>query len=274
MTFGKQYQLVVHPLGFIVFGFALLFLPSRSVLAAVLALLLHEMGHMAALFLCGVRSWRFELTPFGGMADAKTFDRLTPFGQACSAGAGVATSLLGAFVCMRLMDAHPFCVSFVQMQLSLAFVNCLPVWPLDGSRILVALASIWGKEEAMRRVLSHAAKAMSVFFVLLALWGAWQGEYNGTLLAAGPYLWYASREGFLSERVRRLSAKQVPKRRDGRVLPIIAYACCKPTDSALLSRLIGGFSSERYHVLVQLDDNGQIGNVMTEDDMIRQVFER
>ena len=273
MTFGKQYRFSIHPAGFGGFAAALLFLPSRTVLAAAAALLLHEAGHMAALWMCGVRSWHFEVTPFGGMADARTFDHLTPFRQVCSAGSGILISLLGALGCMKLKWFHPFWHSFMQFQLSLAFVNCLPVWPLDGSRVLVAAASVFGKEAAMKRVLAITAKGMGICFVLLGLWGVWHGECNWSLLASGPYLWYASQEGRVSEKVRRMSLAQSSKRSRKRILPLTAYICNEHTDVCAFAHMLGRFSAERYHLLLQLNEMGQISRILTEDELSRLVFE-
>lgn len=273
MSFGKQYRFSVHPAGFIGLAAAFLFLPSRTVLAATAALLLHEAGHMAALLLCGVRSWHFELTPFGGMADARTFDSLSPFGQVCSAGAGILVSLLGALGCMGLKLMHPFWYSFIQFQLSLAFVNCLPVWPLDGSRVLIAAASVFGKEETMKRALAIAAKGMGICFVLLGLWGVWHGECNWSLLASGPYLWYASQKGRVSENVRRMALAQNGKGSRKCILPLTAYACTEQADVRAFAYMLGRFSAERYHLLLQLNDMGQISRILTEDELSRLVFE-
>lgn len=273
MKIGKRYQLSVHPAGAAAAAAALLFMPSREVLAALLALLLHEAGHMAAFWLCGVRSWHFELTPFGGMADAKAFELLRPVKQAAAASAGVLVSLLGAWGCALLGPRNLFIQAFVHAQLSLAFVNCLPVWPLDGARAAVALAACLGCEQPVRRALTFCAKVLGGVLVLLGLWSAWIGQCNLSLLLAGPYLWYASREGMVADRIRLLEHGIGRKFFSADAIPLAAYACADTDKKALLPKLVGRFSGERYHILVSIGEDGRLCRVMTEDEMLHHVLE-
>lgn len=272
MTIGKRCQLYVHPAGAVAAAASLLFLPSRTVLSAALALMLHEAGHMAALWLCGVRAWRFELTPFGGMADVKAYNQLRPLCQAAAAAAGVAVSLAGALLCMLMLHPHPLICELTRAQLSLAFVNCLPAWPLDGARVLVAMAACFGAESGMRRALAWMARCIGAAFAALGLWGAWMGECSWPLLLAGPYLWYAAREGSTAEQVRRLACMQKRKLAKNAVMPLSAYACTAETAAHVLGNLLSRFSSERYHLLVQLGEDGKVKQVLTEEEVIRQVF--
>lgn len=71
-------KLRVHPAGAGMAGGMLLLAPSHVVLAAVAALTWHEAAHVAAMALCGVKHCVVELTPFGGMADAACYERLSP----------------------------------------------------------------------------------------------------------------------------------------------------------------------------------------------------
>ena len=89
-------KLRVHPAGAAWLGACFLLAPSHVVLAAVAALAWHEAAHVAAMALCGVKRCVVELTPFGGMADAACFDRLSPGRKALSALAGVAGQCAGS----------------------------------------------------------------------------------------------------------------------------------------------------------------------------------
>ena len=269
MTIGKRYRLSVHPAGAAAAVTALLFLPSRKVLAAFLALLLHETGHMAAMYLSGVRSWRFELTPFGGMADVKEFEDLRPLKRAACAAAGVAVSLFGAWSIALAAPRDLFCREMVAAQLSLAFVNCLPVWPLDGARALAAVASCLGWEQAVRRALAALAKILGAVMVLLGLWSVWIGQSYLSLLFAGPYLWYASREGVVSERVRMIGKKHSA----AEMLPVTAYTCKEGWEEHALPKVLGRLANERYHLLISIGKDGSICRVATEEELLQQALQ-
>ena len=98
----------VHPAGTAWLGACFLMAPSHAVLAAVAALAWHEAAHVAAMALCGVKRCVVELTPFGGMADAACFDRLSPGRKAASSLAGVLASAVGAWLCFRFAPDTPF----------------------------------------------------------------------------------------------------------------------------------------------------------------------
>lgn len=273
MRLGKRRQLYIHPAGIAAALLALLFCPSHLVFAALIALVLHEAGHMAALLLLRVRSWRFELTPFGGMADVQDYDALRPYQQMICAAAGIGASATGAWICCSVLPNTAFTSALFRFQLSLAVVNCLPVWPLDGARIVTAAASWLGWENGVRILLCRAALVIGMALMALGLWGAWKGVYNPSLLIAGPYLCYAAAQGNVADRLRRLGKLQSEKRLGGRLVPIAACVCAKDELNTLIPRMLGRFSSGRYQLLISIDEEGSIAEVFTQDELIRQVFE-
>lgn len=273
MTLGKRYQLTIHPASAVVAAAALVFIPSHEVLAVLCALALHEMGHMLALYLCGVRAWRFELTPFGGMADAKLFAKLHPLQQAICAISGVLVSLLGAWASAACCPRSPFARCFVQAQLSFAFTNILPVWPLDGARMLVALAACFGLEHGMRRLLAGCARVLGVAMIVLGLYAVWMGEGNLSLLLAGPYLCYAAREGTVAERVRMLCGARGEKLASGQILPVVTYVCQTGKETYATLGILGRLSNERYHVLMSIDHRGKLRSIQTEDELLDETLQ-
>lgn len=247
---------------------ALLFLPSVHVLAVAAALLWHEAAHLAVLRLCGVRDCRMEITPFGGMIDSRAFERLPPGRQSLCAVAGVAGSALAAGGCLALSPNTPFGRAFFEANASLALVNCLPAWPLDGARTLVALASAAGRERVMRRVLHGVSVVLGAAMVALGLWGAWKGMINPSLLVAGPYLWYASGEGRLGAGVRAISDLEHPLR-ERAWLPVeaVATAASEPP-VALLAQLRKG----RYQLLLQVSESGRLCRVWTQEEILENAL--
>ena len=99
----KRCTVKIHPAGLALFGAAFLFADSHFVLAAISALLLHEAAHVLAMQLCGMHGCMVEITPFGGMIDAKKFETFPPYKQALVSAAGVAASAAMTFLCMRFL---------------------------------------------------------------------------------------------------------------------------------------------------------------------------
>ena len=261
----------IHPAGAVLMGAAFFFCPSYEVLAAMLALFLHEGGHLAALKLCGIQNCAVELTPFGGMADCRSFERLSPFNQALCAGAGPAVSAVGFVVCKTFTEMSSFVNAFQTAHLSLLLVNSLPVWPLDGARILTAFASMVGKEKTVQRVLSILAWGVGFSMTGLGLYGAWAGWINPSLLFGGPYLCYASAWGNIARRVRGM--EDIRTRWEAAdELPVRAVACEMNRKRELLPKILGRSEGARYQIVLLIDPyTGRIVETMTEQQALEDI---
>ena len=92
----------------------------------------HEAGHLAALRLLGVPVTALRITALGCILETGAMSYRA---EACCAAAGPAASLLVCLLLPRLLPRAAL------MSLLLAAGNLLPLWPLDGGRILLAVAS-------------------------------------------------------------------------------------------------------------------------------------
>ena len=269
----KTFRIRIHPAGAVLLGAAFFFCPSYKVLACAFALLLHEGGHLAALKLCGVQNCAIELTPFGGMADCRCFERLSPFKQTLCAGAGPMVSMLGFILGGALQDKSLFANAFRMANLSLLFVNCLPVWPLDGARILLALATSVGKERTVQQLLSILAWIAGLAMMGVGLYGAWEGWINPSLLLCGPYLCYASAWGNVTRRVRGMEEIRT-RWKYADELPVRAVACELKRKKELLPRLLGKSEGGRYQIIFLIDSQtGRIAEAVTEQEALEDIVD-
>lgn len=272
MRKAKRFFIRVHPAGAVMFALALLFLPSYEVLAAVVALIWHEAAHVLAMRLCGIAQCVVELTPFGGMADADSFEKLPPARQALCAAAGVIASGAGALCLQDCNIEAPFLQAVWNAHLSLALINCLPVWPLDGARVWMALGVRLGCENSMRRFLAILTRILGVLLAGLGLYGAWMGHINPSLLVAGPYLCYAASFTTAADYLRRLRLSQQKLRRAQAWETRILSGCCEERNEMFV-KLSKQFSAGRYTLFCQLDpDSGRMIRTWTEKEMLDAVL--
>ena len=265
----KQLVLKIHPAGMVVFAAAFLFCDSHLVLACVIALLLHEGAHLLVMRLCGMRACTVELTPFGGMADPKAFDTFKPWKRAVSAAAGAAASGCAAYACMCFAPKTPFWHACFQANLSLAMLNSLPAWPLDGARVLAAAASSFGCEQTVKKLLSAVTVLLGLSLTALGLAGVWKGFINPSLLVAGPYLCYAAKAEKLSEKVRLLDSADQKLQTSG-IMPVKLLAGGAEITAENASILLGRMPPDRYHLLVRIDpSSGKIEKWWTETELLK-----
>jgi stage IV sporulation protein FB len=132
----------VHPL-FFVLALALVALgQALAFLWTFCALVLHELGHAAMARARGFTVNQLVLFPFGAMMSVnERFDKTSGL---LIGLAGPAVNVVLALITLGLWwvqpAAYPYTEHFLYANVSLAAFNLLPVYPLDGSRAVLALA--------------------------------------------------------------------------------------------------------------------------------------
>ncbi len=173
---------------------ALLFYLDRSGIfgAAVLAMLLHELGHLWAIHALGGRVAVLRLSWAGAEMRLSAARPLPPPKLLLCCLAGPGTNLLLWAVCVLLArhGAGEKLYLFAGLHLGLALFNLLPIRWLDGGRALESLLAALGRPEGGRRITAWAAAVLAILLLvggLYLLWGS--GGRNFTVLLAG--LWVA-----------------------------------------------------------------------------------
>lgn len=195
MSFGP-----VEITGGAVFLSALLYYfdDAGSVPYVLIGCLLHELGHIGAIYAFGGRVCRVRLSCVGV---ALTLDESRPMsagGMIAVALAGPGANLAVAWVTANL--AHfgwgPRLYFFAGLNLGLALFNLLPVYWLDGGVILenvllLLLGETWGSWGAT--LLSEVMVGLLMGGGLLLLWSS--GGHSFTLLIVGLWMaWGVRRE--------------------------------------------------------------------------------
>ena len=123
---GKGIRVVWNPSFFLYVALFLLLLPLNWFFSWLFAAAVHEFGHLLAISLCRVTVNEIEIKPEGAII--KT-DVLTRRQECVCAMAGP----LGSLFCILWIRQFPILGLFATIQL---IVNLLPVYPLDGGRLL------------------------------------------------------------------------------------------------------------------------------------------
>lgn len=148
---------------FVVFGL------HRALFLSILSLILHECAHSMSAHSLGYGVERITLHPFGFSANLA--GRVRFWDELCIAAAGPLCSLMTGVACLAL-DSLALSTAalraFAAANLSLGFVNLLPILPLDGGRVLRALLLRCGDFSArffrlISLILAAAFFTLSVF---------------------------------------------------------------------------------------------------------------
>ena len=163
--------------------------PERTGLG-LLALLLHESGHLLTARGLGYRVRSLELWPFGAAlsVDLSTGSRgalpVALAGPLCSMAAAAMSLLL-----LRLLpQTEGVMEPFFCMNLSLAAVNLLPAEPLDGGRALASLLSRPLGARRARRLTAWTGLVLGGALFSLGVYGAILGVGSETALLFAAFL--------------------------------------------------------------------------------------
>ena len=149
------------------FGFCavicvLAWLDWRFCLQFLLCALCHELGHLACIALCRVKVRGISFTAAGAVIDTCLCDSKT---ELLCAAAGPAMGIVLGFTLLRYAPRTAM-ISFL-----LSVVNLLPLYPLDGGRMLRALLSLRFEEDTTGRILRYTTVCVCCLLMLLACWG-------------------------------------------------------------------------------------------------------
>ena len=241
------------------------------------SVLLHELAHAACARRLGVRVYEVELLPFGGVAHLDEPAMVPPAREVGVALAGPAANGLLAAVGMALLALQlPATAAWpverwTADQVALAVFNLLPVFPLDGGRVVRALlVPRMGFHRA-----SHAAVHLGRWAgMIMAAAGALSYLFGGGGLWAavmGVLVAYAAEQerrrlgGLWARYLHRLGEVSPPAVREVRALAAPAQAALKEVTAYWVPG--------RYHLLLLTDGQGRLMGLAEEAAVVRAFME-
>lgn len=259
----------VHPLFPLILLLYILAGQTPIIAAGVLTLLLHEAGHLFVARRLSLPVSEIELTPFGGILQIPLGEGLCGWPAFRLAAAGIAVNLLCLLFCFLPFRVHlsPFLIYFASANATMLLVNLLPVLPLDGGRMLLAILSTRFKRSSVFRVLLQLGRLLAGCMLLYGLMLALKGFFRPFWAVCACYLLYAAA---LEERVgsaRYLSALFSRRLRlaYGQALPV-QYICAAGT--LPLSMLLPQLNPRAYHIVVAVDsDTSEIQGMIDENTL-------
>lgn len=190
-------QIKVHPL-FFVLALALVALGKAWAFALTLvALILHELAHAGFARLRGFAVKKLVLLPFGAMMSTEEkFDKASAVivglaGPVCN----LVLALVTVGVWWLAPAAYSYTEPFFYANLSLGLFNLLPVYPLDGSRVVLGLCK--NRLKAIKG-LQLAGIACSIAFFGLFI-GSFFFGFNFTYGIIAVFLFYGAAFGTREE---------------------------------------------------------------------------
>lgn len=175
----RRFSLEVRPGAVVLLSGLYFLLPLRWCARLALTVTVHELGHIAALILCGAQVCGLRMEGCGLVL------RCTPpEGALRTVAAALAGPAAGAgLFCILRGLGYTACA---ELSLLFSCVNLLPVLPLDGGRILLGLMTMLLGARTGERIAYRISIAITV---LLLIAGTVLAFNNGSKAPAAAALW-------------------------------------------------------------------------------------
>lgn len=240
----------IHPLLPILCAGSILCGTGDMLLASILALCWHELGHFTAARCCKIPVLSIELTPFGGVMQCSTA-RATILRQCLLSLSGPFSSFLGYLLCYYSLlqpNAHvPFLLNSLRMHLLLFLINLLPVLPLDGGQILMACFRAY---PGIKKWLCMSGAIIGLTLIALSIIYALHNQLLLGPAFAGCCLIYAAaiqHRDAAAQCIHQIILEKI-RLKKGKLLPIAYWAADSDLTVLTLSRMLPSNRLSRIQV--------------------------
>lgn len=262
----------VHPLFFIVGIYFVATGKVYSFLVYTLCALIHEIGHSISAQKCGYKLVNVTLMPFGAIVTGETSN----MSYADEIKVSLAGPLLNLSISVALVavwwvfpETYPYTELAVTAGLALCIINLLPVFPLDGGRILLCSLSTF----LSRKTAVLICKIIGVIFFLgfLALYvlSLFVGGNPSLLLFAIFMLLGVIDKGKENRFIRLYQSISIGSLKNGKKIKSLAVSE-DFTVKNLYKKIDGGYL---YRIYVY-SDNGVLKRILEPHDVINVLQSR
>lgn len=246
-----------------------------EIMTLFILVIIHELGHVTAAWSYGWRIHSIELLPFGGVAN------MDEWGTA-PAKEEIVVALAGPFhhIWMILLSygfyacgwwSQEWMEYFIQGNLIIAGFNLLPIYPLDGGRVLQALASYWIPYRTCILYSLWWSLGLSVGLLILSL--SWPGVWvYFPLLIVASFLCVSNILSF--KKLNYQYVRFLLNRLDRGVSDSLPLHRSAVSADAWLSIIIKRWYRERYHIVEVRDRQGEVLGHLTEEILLESYFKR
>lgn len=253
---------------FVVFAFVVVYFGwAQDFLIYIIVLLLHEYAHAFVAKCYGYKLNKIVFMPYGASLSGEN-NIIKPMHEIVIAMAGPALNFFLVLICYAMWwwvpESFAYTQTFVVSNLVLATFNLLPIFPLDGGRIVVAfLGEKFGKLK-LYKVMKVVGICSSVLFLLMFVTSAFY-SLNLTFAFISFFLLMSSFNSVKDVYFERSFAQNFAKQKSvSKPWRVKTFVVSQKTPVHKLAKYIYGNSFVEFLVL---DENMKVVATITETDV-------
>ncbi|SEN34491.1 site-2 protease family protein [Lihuaxuella thermophila] len=263
----------IHPLFWVLVCSAVWTGHFIEILSLFVLIVIHELGHVTAAWSFGWRIHSMELLPFGGVAKMDEWGTVPAREEIIVALAGPFQHVYIVLMSFMFEQAgwwtEEWTEYFIRGNLMIACFNLLPVYPLDGGRVLQAVLSYF---LPYRRVIAWTLWFSLLFSFLMAVSSFLISESSVMLhlLLIALFLFFSNLVALRRKSFQFL--RFLIQRRDRGICHDVSIKKLTVQADEPLRKVIKNWYKERYHILEIVDGQGRMIGFLPEEKVLEYYF--
>lgn len=256
-------------------GFFLLLMTvglAREAVSLLMALAIHEAGHILIARSMGFKIEKLDILPLGGYMYLDQPMELQPQAEARIALAGPLANLLTGATIMASsqLQLEGFLYFFLRANFTLMAFNLLPALPLDGGRLLRARLAAYISFYRATKIVILAGSICGCLLMGLGGYLVYQGQLNPTVFAAGIFLLYnayGERKRLLIPLIRYALGRQ-RSLQGAKLLTALTLVAAPGTK---VNEVLKHIRPQKYYQVSVLDEDYKLAGILTEHQVLREI---
>ncbi|WP_083426306.1 M50 family metallopeptidase [Thermoactinomyces sp. DSM 45891] len=269
----KGMKIRIHPLFWLVILLSLWTGHWIEILTLFVVIVIHELGHITAAWSFGWRIRSMEILPFGGVAKMDEWGTVPNREEIVVALAGPFHHVWMVLISVLFYQAgwwtKEWTLYFIEGNLWIATFNLLPIYPLDGGRVLqVWLTYLLPYRNAVSVTLWWSLLAASLlvilsFFIPGSLVHVPLFSISVFLLYSNVISYRQREYQFIRFLLHRLEKGIDPKWRSVQI---------RHAGGATLRQIVKSWYKEKEHIVEVMGEDGGVLGVLTEEQLLKRYF--
>ncbi|WP_050354428.1 site-2 protease family protein [Gottschalkia purinilytica] len=237
-------------------------------------ILFHELAHIFVASKYGVKIGEVELFVFGGVAKSESLIGHDPNTEIIISIAGPLFNfcLMLLFMIIEKITSSYLTYYMIKANSFICFFNLLPLFPLDGGKILRAFLSNFFGVKNSTRYLTRLTYILCVFIIIISIYCLTLRQSIYIIILSIFILIAANKESKMAAFIfmKNITGKKW-ELRQRKIMKTHLLVCLKTVTA---EEIFNCFLPNKYHVLIVIDNKGKCLGTISECDLIEGVIDQ
>lgn len=256
----------------VLFLFAVGYINRNLEILAVsyLAVFLHELAHLSAAILIGLKPSHIIIYAFGVNLKLKNSLVYSIADEILLYLSGPFMNIILALISLSFYNKSPYWKIFYYNNIGLFLFNLLPILPMDGGVVLKKILARRVGDASANKILKISSIIIIALLLLVEIWLVIISKFNLSIICVTIFLTgnlFTNKEKYYLDFTKEL---MFYKNKDKKPIKKVKTFLIK--DNTSYKELIKNFSMGNYYVVFKENKNGIIDEVLTEREIIEQIL--